>query len=130
MGGGGGVPQGRTRPGGPGFLKVGGGAFHGRRRFFSRSSRSHIRADGNTEVEAARAKGGHYSRARRRPSELTTKDKLEIDMEQAAQIARVTVDGIRALLRRNKVPTQRFGNRRRYVRHADLMALLRSRTVR
>jgi hypothetical protein len=48
-------------------------------------------------------------------------------MEQAAPIARVTVDGIRALLRREKVPAERFGNRKRYVRHADLMALLRSR---
>ena len=59
-----------------------------------------------------------------------TKDELFIDMEAAAQVARVSADGVRALLRRNKVPTQRFGNRRRYVRHADLMALLRSRTVR
>jgi len=54
---------------------------------------------------------------------------IEVDMVEAARIAKVSVDGIRALLRREQVPVRRYGSRKVYVRLADLIALLNRRSV-
>jgi hypothetical protein len=54
----------------------------------------------------------------------------EISMDQVAQLARVSVDAARSLLRRNKIQTTRYGSRRVYAKVGDVLALLRARQVR
>src|SRR5262245_4370852 len=83
-----------------------------------------------TETPKARQGAQTPCRAFLLPGGSALEQPVEIDMEAAAGVAKVSVDGIRALLRRNKVEVRRYGSRRTYVRLEDLLALLKVRSVR
>jgi hypothetical protein len=58
-------------------------------------------------------------------------DDVMLDMEEAAALARTTLDGVRAFIRRHRIPTTKYsGVRRVFVRRGDLLTILKRQAVR
>jgi excisionase family DNA binding protein len=58
-------------------------------------------------------------------------DMLLLNMVEAAQLVRTSVDGIRSLIKRHQIPVMKFpGQRRVLVRRRDLVQYLQQASVR
>jgi hypothetical protein len=53
-----------------------------------------------------------------------------ITMAEGAQLARLSVDAFRSMLRRHGIPTTDRGGRQRFVRRGNILDFLKSRSIR